>query len=322
MEMSRVTLLLFLTSSLGLALAENVDSNIVCDPPFRDIGHHCLVVDTSIIGTWDSVRQFCRNLGGELVNMHDANILHDIFSFIKENPILDSESYWIGAYDILDEGKWVWSYNNTHVRMNTPLWGVQSGHQEPTGGVYENCAMLNKDYHYYVFDDNCDQPNAVICASTKKMAEAKPEEEEKDDTPRRECPSPFIMIGNVCLLVDALKENPWSEQQMICNALGGHMARIEDANDLGDLYDYLIANDVRMDLWMGGSDLRMEDDWVWEDNSKVPMGTPFWGQETRGMQEPAGGLYENCLSLSSSDFFYFHDDECQRMKGVVCQYDI
>nr|AFN20598.1 lectin 2 [Macrobrachium rosenbergii] len=316
-------LLPFLTFSVGLALAESSDSNVVCEAPFRAIGPRCLLIDTSIIGPWDEVRQFCHGLKGELVNMHDANTLHDIFLFIKENPILDSTSYWIGAYDILEEGDWVWSYNNTRVRMNTPLWGVQSGRQEPTGGTYENCAALNTDYFYYVFADNCEASNAAICAATGNSVAAKPaDEEEKISPPNRECPSPFTMIGNVCLLVDAVKENPWSDQQLICNALGGHMAKIQDANDLGDLYTYLISNEVIIDLWLGGSDSRLEDTWLWEDDTEVPRGTPFWGAEGSGAQEPAGGMYENCLALFRNDYFFFHDDRCDRMKGVICQYDI
>lgn len=40
-------------------------------------------------------------------------------------------------------------------------------------------------------------------------------------------------------------------------------------------------------FWLGGTDEKYEDDWIWPDGSRVAFGTPFWALKLRvfGKQE-------------------------------------
>lgn len=50
--------------------------------------------------------------------------------------------------------------------MGSPLWGkfsYPSGVLQPTGGVVENCAILNEADDFYMHDVGCEESHSVIC---------------------------------------------------------------------------------------------------------------------------------------------------------------
>merc|ERR1712212_151351 len=113
------------------------------------------------------------------------------------------------------------------------------------------------------------------------------------------CPLPFVRIGTMCfkfIFIDLT----FGQATVSCVTDGGSLAAIDNADELRDFFLYVNQYGIGdTDYWIGGSDMALEDNWLWQDGSAVPMGTPFWG--TRGSnattQEPDGGDSENCLAL-------------------------
>ncbi|XP_066976168.1 uncharacterized protein [Macrobrachium rosenbergii] len=84
-----------------------------------------------------------------------------------------------------------------------------------------------------------------------RKSEETPVEAVEEETAASECPVPFQMISDACLLISVVKTNTWFDSKTLCEALGGHLAKVDDANLMGDLYDYLTNKSVRTPLWIG-----------------------------------------------------------------------
>nr|AGZ95685.1 C-type lectin 1 [Palaemon modestus] len=316
---------------IGIVAAGTIDTNTKetyeCPSPYQPVGpdNYCLLIDDRIGGTWDDMRKFCKEWNGDLAFFPDANLLYEVVQYINKNGLNDS-SFWIGAEDIEREGSWVWTNNHKDVRMHTPLWAPSRYEQEPTGGLSQNCASLNKDKYFFVDDGYCQDRFGVICdplIHAKKKSSEIPDEVVEEEIPvAGECPVPYQMIGDGCFLIDVVKTNTWYDSKNLCEALGGKLAKIDDANLLGDLYEYFSNRSIHVSLWIGGSDDLQEGTWLWEDMSLVKMGTPFWGFNMYEEQEPDGHNRENCLSLHSDNYFFFNDLPCNNLAGVACQYDM
>ncbi|XP_066976167.1 macrophage mannose receptor 1-like isoform X1 [Macrobrachium rosenbergii] len=244
---------------ISLAAAGPTDTetaaNYECPSPYQPVGpdNYCLLIDNRISGTWDDMRKFCKEWNGDLAYFHDANLLYEVVHYIHQHDLNDS-SFWTGAEDIEKEGDWVWANDHTSVRMHTPLWAPSRYQQEPAGGINQNCAALNRDKHFFLDDGYCEDRNGVICdplVHQNRKSEETPVEAVEEETAASECPVPFQMISDACLLISVVKTNTWFDSKTLCEALGGHLAKVDDANLMGDLYDYLTNKSVRTPLWIG-----------------------------------------------------------------------
>ncbi|XP_068202497.1 C-type lectin domain family 6 member A-like isoform X4 [Palaemon carinicauda] len=135
----------------------------VCPDPFELIGGQCLIVDNFTKGTYQGMKQFCEMFQGRVVKIDNADTLRAITDHIYDNK-LTTVSFWIGATDEAAEGTWQWD-DETHVPMGTPFWANFgcSNNQAPDGDKQENCAVLDKDLHFYFNDVHCDSDAGVIC---------------------------------------------------------------------------------------------------------------------------------------------------------------
>ena len=75
-----------------------------------------------------------------------------------------------------------------------------------------------------------------------------------------------------------------------------------------------------LDYWIGGSDLNAEGKWEYVNGKPMKMGTPFWAISMHGGQEPNDLNDENCLLIYKRDFYFFNDDQCDRLKAAICQH--
>ncbi|KAG7177914.1 macrophage mannose receptor 1-like isoform X1 [Homarus americanus] len=294
---------------------------LACSPPYTQVGDRCLFIDNVLSGNWTELTAVCQDLGGELVDLHDANLLAYIVEHLYETGRSDV-SYWVGATDQAVEGQWNW-LTGAPVHMNTPLWGdLKDGVQQPTGGAKENCAVLLKEDYYFMHDASCSNPHSLICQQTPDSLLQDPALSTTRGRPSVECPHPYEVIGGRCLFVNVPSSGTWEEQRRFCELLhGGHMIKLDDANVLGALFDYLHAHDLTSSyVYIGGSDSKKEGDWRWLDGTPVRMGTPFWGAQGSSPQEPQGGTSQNCSSLINTDHFFLHDLECDSLVGVICEH--
>ncbi|XP_064109791.1 type-2 ice-structuring protein-like [Macrobrachium nipponense] len=134
-----------------------------CQQPFEKIGGQCLLVENFSVGTYKGMTQFCDMFGARIAKIPDADSLYHIADYLYSNQ-LTTVSFWIGATDEAAEGSWTWE-DGSRVLMGTPFWANYGclNKQSPDGVEEENCAVLDKDLHFYFNDVPCDSDFGVIC---------------------------------------------------------------------------------------------------------------------------------------------------------------
>ncbi|XP_027220714.2 C-type lectin domain family 7 member A [Penaeus vannamei] len=298
---------------------QNVPRNPpACTLPYHNIGGHCLLIDDLLLGSWERMSTFCVDFGGTLANLYDANVLTAAIAYMDEHGLRD-RCFWVGASDAADEGVWRWTDGNL-VRRGTPLWGDLADEvQQPTGGTAENCGLLLFGDHHFLHDADCSEEHAVICEQVETQAV-------HHKSPKIDCPLPYQYIGGRCLFVNPFGTKSWGDMNAYCQNMGGHMAKLDDANLLGYVFDYLTGNEGLGDVfyWIGATDAATEGEWLWHDGTRVTMGTPFWGDAPSGNQAPDGGEDHDCAFLKPTDHFFFNDYLCEgdntHSFGVICEY--
>nr|ADV17348.1 antiviral-like c type lectin [Penaeus indicus] len=109
------------------------------------------------------------------------------------------------------------------------------------------------------------------------------------------CYSPYTAIADRCLFVDHQTDGSWYDMREYCNLINGDFLKLDDANLLTDIVEYITYQvGVNRDYWIGGSDENHEGLWLWTDGTLMRTGVPLWYHCTSISQQPDGGSSENC----------------------------
>lgn len=157
---------------------EKQPSSIECPMRYIDIGGECLSFLTWEEETWSDARQSCREISGELASMNDIEQLRALYIYVHQKGI-SSHSFWIGGSDAAEEGNWIWT-DGEPVPMGSPWWGMEETggwHQEPDGGLEENClAMIAEGLHYFR-DKDCSLLLNPLCKLNEEKEDGIQDEE-------------------------------------------------------------------------------------------------------------------------------------------------
>ncbi|XP_068223061.1 C-type lectin domain family 17, member A-like [Palaemon carinicauda] len=161
----RLAFLLAFAVNLGSSTPlELLDTNASCGDPFVSVGGHCLHFSTEA-GTWDEMRSYCQNLGGDMVKIDDANLIYDIEEHVETQGIPESYFY-IGGSDRDHAGEWRWT-DGSNVKMGSPFWGFNCSPdeftREPTNLDNEDCMYISKGGYFLFHDCYCTEKYSVIC---------------------------------------------------------------------------------------------------------------------------------------------------------------
>ncbi|XP_045588192.1 ladderlectin-like isoform X1 [Procambarus clarkii] len=140
---------------------------VECMTPFVDVYGHCILVETALTGSWETMRRHCQQKGGEIVKVDCGTFMYYLVRYLHSNGLVKL-SYWVGGRDEGHEGSFFWT-DGTQVKMGTPFWGdgITDNIQEPDGGTDQNCMLMYKEDHYFFFDTSCNNNYAVICEKLK-----------------------------------------------------------------------------------------------------------------------------------------------------------
>ena len=84
-------------------------------------------------------------------------MLYGFIVLIPANPV--QKDFWLGAYDLVNEGTWVWVKKNDYVTSGFTHWAPG----EPNGGTNENCLGLFDGLSYQWNDAPCQYQEGFIC---------------------------------------------------------------------------------------------------------------------------------------------------------------
>ncbi|CAL4110094.1 unnamed protein product, partial [Meganyctiphanes norvegica] len=288
-----------------------------CPDGFQVIGGECLQMDDMIRANFTEAEAICQGLDSHLVELNDANLLSAIFQHLTSHD-MTSLGYWTGAHKHDGDSKtWQWISDENDVRMGTPLWGDWTiGRQDPTDG-YGDCGFLNRDTNYFLHNELCYASlYGTICHFKENAAP-------KSRPPELECEAPFTDIGGRCLIVNFLTPDTWSYAKEFCESFQGMLAKIDDANFLGDVVSYIQEMGLtETSYWIGAHQESAHEPWIWTDCSNVTMGTPFWGDDDHlpSNQYPYDPSL-NCAMLDKDEFYFFVNGDCKSdTNGVICEF--
>ncbi|XP_063596070.1 C-type lectin domain family 17, member A-like [Penaeus indicus] len=129
---------LFVVALLAVARAEAE----YCPAPFVTVGKGCYWVSTSP-ATWEDARNDCLSspidLETDLAMITDCEEHHHFWNYVAYT-LGQKVDYWLGGYDVLEEGKWQW-LNGRDVPMGVPFWYPG----EPSGTLGEDFLAFTKE---------------------------------------------------------------------------------------------------------------------------------------------------------------------------------
>ncbi|CAL4184412.1 unnamed protein product, partial [Meganyctiphanes norvegica] len=293
-----------ITAGSHLCMGEQVYTS--CPGGFQLIGGECLWIDSMVIAAnYTEAEAICQELDAHLVNLTDANLLSHIFQYITSQD-KQNAGYWTGARRSTNGSNvWQWGSNDSvaAIRLGTPLWGDWGGGDQGPDNEFGDCGLLFKSENYFLHNTWCDDNLfSPICHF-------------------KDCVPPYKAIGDHCFYVDYLTSDTWSNTKLLCENLNGTMAKINDANLLWDIVYYIREMGLTSSsYWIGGHQVAPGSPWIWTDRTKMPMGTPYWGDDDQDQQYPYDSSL-NCAMLDKGEYFFIVNGDCDTaVNGVICEY--
>ncbi|XP_052241222.1 perlucin-like isoform X2 [Dreissena polymorpha] len=161
--MGLLTHVLVLFATCGLAFSQG---DVGCPIDFFQHGDSCYHFFATPAMSWWDAMAFCGMYGfgeGALAIVDSAEEQKFLENELKSRypPGSGPKNFWIGAYDLVNEGTWVWVKKNEYVRNGFQNWAVG----EPNGGTSENCLglYLYDNLQYKWNDATCKLEEGFIC---------------------------------------------------------------------------------------------------------------------------------------------------------------
>jgi hypothetical protein len=125
------------------------------------------------------------------------------------------------------------------------------------------------------------------------------------------CLPGYAVAGSGCYRVDST-EIPWLDAEQACeaDAVGAHLAAIEDAGDNATVAGLLVTAGIT-DAWIGTTDVAATGNW------RTVTGSAAFLNFDVG--EPGDPGIEHCLYIINNT--KVHDEDCDMPNDFVCQFD-
>ncbi|KAL0962695.1 hypothetical protein UPYG_G00344110 [Umbra pygmaea] len=109
-----------------------------------------------ILAQWAEAEHYCLLLGGNLASVHSLSQHNFLLSIIQRSG--GNQHTWIGGYDAIKEGLWLWSDGS---RFNYQKW---SPGQPDNRASLEHCMEMNFQTERGQNDNVCSLQRPFICA--------------------------------------------------------------------------------------------------------------------------------------------------------------
>ncbi|XP_043980620.1 galactose-specific lectin nattectin-like [Gambusia affinis] len=133
-----------------------VPTRIDCPAGWSFDGDRCFIV-FNIPKSWIAAEKSCLLLGAHLASFRTTEEYLIITHLIRKKFKYDV-STWVGAFDAVKEGRWMWSDGTG---LCTRVWSLN---QPKNDGGNEHCMVVNLDGKEHVSDVECHQKLPYVCA--------------------------------------------------------------------------------------------------------------------------------------------------------------
>lgn len=139
-------------------------SRSLCPTHFVEVGGRCLHFDFNNPGDWDSSREYCQAMNGDLVVVSDAQFFADVIEYINTLSGLDELIFWVGATRNEQKSTWMW-VDGTPMKMGSPFWGYQyqMGYKQMPISDTARCVVMSHVYFFYFSETACTYDRYPIC---------------------------------------------------------------------------------------------------------------------------------------------------------------
>ncbi|CAL4126276.1 unnamed protein product [Meganyctiphanes norvegica] len=140
-----------------------------CINPFTLVGSQCLFFGGEWAMDHEKSKDICITIGGYLARINSTTQHKAIVDHITESSELD-HSYWVDGSDVANTNIWLFA-NGKLVPRGTPFWRTEqmidddnnTYIQRPLDGGWLNCLSLQKSFHYFFSDEECQLELSPLC---------------------------------------------------------------------------------------------------------------------------------------------------------------
>nr|XP_045615134.1 C-type lectin domain family 4 member F-like [Procambarus clarkii] len=147
-----------LTPQLSNVTIEDSSVEGICVWPYRRGGGGCYHVNREERLTWQSAREHCRSIQGDLAAPQQYN---QFKVFILKLRLSRAYTYWIGASNVGKEGVWSWIDGRV---VSEDVWG---GTQPED--LHSHCMALKPAYKFVASAEGCRESRFFICQQERLL---------------------------------------------------------------------------------------------------------------------------------------------------------
>ncbi|XP_072174350.1 macrophage mannose receptor 1-like [Diadema setosum] len=289
-------------------------SNTGCARGWTGYGNNCFrayTVDSSTKASWQTARDRCVNMGGDLASFHSSEEENYIYA---NSGSTQSSGYWIGLHDRSTEGGFEWS-------DGTPVEHTNWNGGEPNDwGSGEDCTEAF--FSSRIWNDlYCNRRRNWICKIPKGQTPV--------TTPEPTSPTPWPScdndpdwlkydtdMGTYCYFFSAGatpagRNKDWYDANEYCMEAGGYLVSIHSQDEIDFLKTHLARYGYTRP-YIGMREYTVEGTYTWSDKS--PVDFTLWATD-----EPndANGE-EQCVQLYSQNGRW-NDVNCGKESHFICR---
>ncbi|XP_033107429.1 macrophage mannose receptor 1-like isoform X2 [Anneissia japonica] len=241
----------------------------------------------------------CRNIGGDLVTIHDQHVNAFITTKLKD---LDYPM-WIGLSDLTTNKQFRWTDGTTVDYTN---WAA--GEPNEAGGGEDCVELIGSEYQAGLWNDNsCGKMNGYICQDAFDINAPEP------PVTSTSCRQGYNQYYDGCFLyLDGYFE--FSMAVYTCSSIGNDVS-IANVVDIYEqaFIEQLIGGYGGGETWIGMADDKVAGGYQWV--NKWPVWYTKWGRN-----EPSKGPGEGCVMINAEG--YWDDTKCSDQHPVLCKYSL